>query len=280
MNKKEAFLDSHKRENHRPLLVCSLSLVIIVALTLAVATKGKEELTRASLSVNGARPVLLAAEMLEKDYGWVITYEDPPYVHESDLVDVTNEVRRDLDKFKPGEAPRVLVPKGGELAFEFDIDPETEKPADPAAVIQQLLDAYALTGHPGVFRLEKDGQRLHIIAAAVKNKDGVLVSRQSLLDTPITVAPQKRNGVELLSAICAAISEASGTRVVAGGAPANLFFRYQTESGAKNQRARDFLTNELDRIAGAANLSWQLLYAPDMKTYYLNIHLVTTSGSA
>ena len=267
-------------KNHRPLLLCSVSLVTMVALTLGVAAKSEEELTRTSLSVNGARPVLMAAEMLEKELGWVITYEDPPYVHETDLVDVTDEVRKDSQKFKPGQAPRVLVPKGGELAFEFDIDPATEKPADPATVIQQLLDAYAFSGHPGIFRLEKDGQRLHIIAAGVKNKDGVLVSHQSLLDTPITVTAQKRNGVELLNAICAAITQASGTRVVAGGAPANLFFRSQTESGAGNQRARDFLTNELDRIGGAAKLTWQLLYAPDMKTYYLKIHLVSPSASA
>lgn len=278
MSKNEAFLNSHKRKNHRPLLLGSVSLVIMVALTLAVAAKGKEELTKASLSVNGARPVLLAAEILEKQYGWVISYEDPPYIHESDLVDVTDEVRKDSEKFKPGQAPRVLVPKGGELAFDFDIDPVTEKPADPATVIQQLLDAYAFSGHPGVFRLERDGQRLHIIPAAVKNKDGVLVPHQSLLDAPITVAAQKRNGLASLNAICAAVSEASGTRVVVAGAPANLFVRYQTESGAKNQRARDFLTNELDRIAGPAKLSWKLLYAPDMKAYYLNIHLVSMGG--
>lgn len=267
-------------KNRRPLLFCAVTLVICLALTLGVAAKGKDELTRASLSVNGARPVSLAAEMLEKSYGWVITYEDPPYVHESDLVDVTNEVRRDLDKFKPGQAPRVLVPKGGELAFEFDVDPATEKPADPGTVLQQLLDAYAFAGHPGIFRLEKDGQRFQIIAAAVKNKDGVLVPHQSILDTPITVTAQKRNGVELVNAICAAISEASGTRVLLGGAPANLFVRYQTESGAKDQRARDFLTNELDRIARSAKLTWQLLYDAVRKTYYLNIRLVSTSGSA
>src|SRR6185369_16243131 len=138
-------------KNHRPLLLCSVSLVTVVALTLGVAAKSEEELTRTSLSVNGARPVLMAAEMLEKEFGWIITYEDPPYVHETDLVDVTDEVRKDSQKFKPGQAPRVLVPKGGELAFEFDIDPATEKPADPATVIQQLLDAYAFSGHPGIF---------------------------------------------------------------------------------------------------------------------------------
>ena len=61
--------------------------------------------------------------MLENKYGWIITYEDPPYTHESELVDVTESVRRDLDKFKPGQAPKVFVPKGGELTFNYAIDP-------------------------------------------------------------------------------------------------------------------------------------------------------------
>jgi len=192
------------------------------------------------------------------------------------LVDVTEKVRRDLDKFKPGQAPKVFIPKGGDLTFEYDIEPDTKKPADSAAVVQQLLDTYAIAGNPGVFRLERDRQRLHIVVAASKNEDGVLVSRQSVLDTVITVPAQKRNGLELLDAICAAISDARGIRVVVGGAPLNRFYQHQTESGAKNQRARDFLTNELDRISGQAKWSWQLLYDPGMKTYFLNIHAVST----
>lgn len=272
MHKNEAAAIIRERESHLLLVLCSVTLVVVVATILSVTGKGMQEPSKESLSVNGARPVKLAAETLEKKYGWIITYEDPPYAHESELVDVTEKVRRDLDKFKSGQAPKVFTPKGGEVAFEYDIEPATRKPADPAVVVQQLLDTYAIAGHPGVFCLERDGQRLHIIVAASKNKDGVLVSRQSVLDTLITVPAQKRNGLELLDAICAAISEASRTRVVVGGAPLNLFYRHQTESGAKNQRARDFLTNELDRITGQAKWSWQLLYSAGMKTYFLNIH--------
>jgi hypothetical protein len=274
MHKNEAAPNIRERESLLLLVLSSVTLVVIVATILSVTGRGMQEPSKESLSVNGARPVKLAAETLEKKYSWIITYEDPPYVHESELVDVTEKVRRDLDKFKPGQAPKVFTPKGGELAFEYDIESATKKPADSAAVVQQLLDTYAIAGNPGVFRLERDGQRFHIIVAASKDKDGVLVSRQSVLDAVITVPAQKRNGLELLNAICAAISEASRTRVVVGGAPLNLLYRHQTESGAKNQRARDFLTNELDRITGQAKLSWQLLYSAGMKTYFLNIHVV------
>jgi hypothetical protein len=276
MHKNETPPNNRKLENHLLALLCSLTLVVVVATVVCVTGRGMQESGKEILSVNGTRPVKLAAEMLEKKYGWVITYEDPPYAHESELVDITEKVRRDLDKFKPGQAPKVFTPKGGELALEYEIETATKKPADSVVVVQQLLDTYAIAGNPGVFRLERDPQRLHIMVAASKNKDGVLVSRQSVLDTLITVPAQKRNGLELLDAICAAISDASGTGVVVGGAPLNRFYRHQTESGAKNQRARDFLTNELDQITGQVKWSWQLLYDPGEKTYFLNVHGVST----
>jgi hypothetical protein len=236
-------------------------LCAIIAPILTVAGRDVQEPIKEQISVSDARPVALAAEMLEKKYGWIITYEDPAYVHESELVDVTEKVRRDLDKFEPGKAPRVLIPKGGTLTFEYAIDPDTKTPPDSAVVVQQLLDAYALSGNPGIFRLDRDGPRLHIVT-----------SHPSVLDASIILRAHKRNGLELLEAFCTAVSQASGTRVVMATVPLNLFNRYETQSGAKDQKAREFLSNELDRIK--VKLSWQLLYDPVTKSYFLNIHVV------
>lgn len=264
-----------RRQNHLLILLClaTVAVIIVTILTVARSSSGMNEPKTDQISVNDPRPVALAAETLEKKYGWIITYEDPPYAHESDLVDVTEKVRRDLDKFKPGQAPKVFIPKGGDLTFKYSIDPGTQKPVDSAVVVQQLLDAYAIAGNPGVFRLDRDGERLHIFAEAAKGKDGVLVARRSVLDVPITLPAQKRNGLELLEAFCSAVSQASGTRVVVATVPMNLFYRYQTGSGAKEQMARDFLTHEFDRMNNV-KLSWRLLYDPVSKTYFLNIHTV------
>lgn len=229
--------------------------------------------SRDRVSVDDGRPVALAAETLEKKYGWIVTYEDPPFAHESDLVDVTEKVRRDLDKYKPGEAPKVFVPKGGELTLEYDIDPATRRPVAADLVIQQLLDTYNMT-NPGAFRMERDGQRLHIIGVSARNQEGVRTAHQSVLDTVITIPPQKRNGFTLLEVFCEAVSRASQTPVVIGTVPLNLFAQYESEAGAKDQKARDFFVNELDRMTGRARLSWQLLYEAETKTYYLNIHRV------
>ena len=262
----ESDVDNTNHSSSRKLLLfllCAATIAVLITPILTVAGRGVLEPGKDQISVNDPRPVALAAKTLEKKYGWIITYEDPRYVHESELVDVTEKVRRDLDKFEPGKAPRVLIPKGGALTFEYSIDPATKMPADSALVVQQLLDAYAAGGHPGVFRLNSHGARLHIVT-----------SDPSVLDASITLPARKRNGFELLDAFCSAVSQASGTRVVWATAPLNLLHRYQTESGAKDQKAREFLSNELDRITDKFKLSWQLLYDPVMKSYYLNIHVV------
>ena len=273
MLKNDAPANNHRGEYYPLLLLCSTTLAVVIATILTVAGSGMHEPNKDQISINDPRPVALAAETLEKKYGEIITYEDPPYVHESELADVTEKVRRDLDKFKPGQAPKVFIPKGGDLTFKFSINPATKKPVDSAVAVQQLLEAYAMAGNPGVFRLDRDGERFHIFAGAGKGKDGVLVARRSVLDVPITLPAQKRNGLELLDAFCSAVSQASGTRVVLATVPMTVFFRYQTESGAKEQKARDFLTHEFDRM-NDVKLSWRLLYDPVSRAYFLNIHTV------
>ena len=270
MRKNKASLQNPKR-NHLFLLLCSVTLLVLIATLTSATAEGLPPVNKVSLSVSDPRPVAFAARMLEETYGWIITYEDPPYVYDGDLADVTETVRRDLDKYKPGEAPKVFVPKGGKFSFEFDVDPATNKPASPGVVVQQLLDAYAIAGNPGIFRMETDAERVHIFAGAVKNEKGVLVSCQSIFDASITIPPQKRNGAQLLDAFCSAVHAASGTRVLIGNVPINLLMQYQTEAGAKNQNAREFLTHELDRMTRRPALSWQLFYDPRGKAYYLNI---------
>ncbi len=51
MHKNEASPNSRKRENHLPLLLCSVTLVVVVA-TLSVTGRGMQGNSKESLSVN------------------------------------------------------------------------------------------------------------------------------------------------------------------------------------------------------------------------------------
>lgn len=259
----------------RLLAVCFALTTLFVPLSFAVCGRGSQGVSEIKLSVEDQRPVAKAIEMLEAKYGWVITYEDPRYVHNSEVNDVTLKVRKDLDKFKPGEAPKVLVPKGGVLEFTYEVSPGTNLPNDPAMVVLKLLDAQAARNHGGRFRLESSGKTMHVIPTAIKNSGGVLTSQESVLDTFISLSAEDRTVERKLESICAAISQATGIPVNLGAYPSNLFHQRRDQRGAANQRARDVLVNTFESLGNGSKLSWQLFYSASLKMYLLNIHLVS-----
>ena len=75
----------------------ALTGLFIVAIATAHG-HGSQVVNKIKLSVKDPRPVAEAILKLEDQYGWVITYEDSRFVHDSEIVDVALKVRRDLDK--------------------------------------------------------------------------------------------------------------------------------------------------------------------------------------
>ncbi len=264
----------------RVLVVLCLAVAGIVIVTSfvvrgrgALPEKGPQGVTKVNLSVQDGRPLAKAIETLEAKYGWVITYEDPRYVHLSEIADVTEMVRNPLHKSTPGsEATRVLVPKGGALVIDYDVMSDTGLPVDREAVIQQLLEANSVYGNAGSFRLERKGQVLHVIPTAAKSSTGKLAAQESVLDTVISLPAEERSAMQTLDAICAAVSQATKTQVVVGMVPLNRFFQHRDQEGATSETARDVLLKLLERTG--TNLSWQLFYEPGIRMYALNIHQV------
>jgi hypothetical protein len=256
----------------RVLGVCFALTGLFTLVISAVRGRDSQGASQIKLSVEDPRPVAEAILKLEAKHGWIITYEDPRYVHESEIADVTLKVRRDLDKYKPGEAPRVFVPRGGVLEFTYDVVPNTNLPTDPARVVQKLLDAQAARGNGGRFRLETVGQIMHVIPTMIKNREGALVPQESVLDTIISLPAEDRTVYRKMESICAAIHRATGIPVVLGTIPDNWFSRERDQQGAKNQKARDVLVSTFESMDSGTNLSWQLFYGPGTKRYSLNIH--------
>lgn len=214
-----------------------------------------------TISVDDSRPLAQAVLELEIKSGWPITYEDPPYAHPSDVVDVT--VRRDL-----GQA---LVPRGGRFEFHTFLAPRSQKLADATPVIQSLLDTFNRSGYPGSFMSKKSGQIFHVVPVQIQNKDGRLIDLIPILDVPITLPEQERSGIKALQDITQAISKLTGTQIIVGTIPLNLFLP-RTRLAAANEPARDVIV----RLVQSTNrkLSWQLLYDPGARLYALNLHIV------
>ncbi len=63
---------------------------VMIAMGLMAAFLCNASASPNTVTVQSGRPVAEAIQELEKRYGWQITYEDPPYVHYSDITDVTD----------------------------------------------------------------------------------------------------------------------------------------------------------------------------------------------
>jgi hypothetical protein len=263
-----------QRKNGLLAALCLAMTGPFILMGFAARERGGQGIREMKLSVEDPRPVAQAILELQEKYGWVITYEDPLYVHDSEIDDVTLKVRKDLDKYKPGEAPKVLVPKGGSLEFKYNVMSDTNLPDNPAMVVQKLLDAQAASVNGGRFRLETRGQIMHVIPTAIKNSAGVIVSQESVLDAIISLPSGDGTVLQKLRSICTAISRTTNITVKLGTIPTGLLLQHRDQQGAANQRARDILVNTLETINNETKLSWRLLYEPGMKTYYLNIRSV------
>lgn len=267
-------------QNHRR---CTFWILAIIITSTAIASdfsvngflsrrvSAVQPQERVRLSVNDPRPVASAITELETRFNRIITYEDPPLVHPDDLLDVTESVRRDLHKYAPGKAPRVIIPRGGELNLEYSEN-------DPVEIVLSYLlsESERVTTSP-TFRIEETNGILHVIPQAEKGPKGETIPLRSILEAPVELPAQKRTGFQMLEDWTEAVSANSKKQIIIGMVPVNLLMRYKDDKGLSSQSARDALAEILLRSSKRVKLSWQLFYDPGLKTYAINIHSVNNS---
>jgi len=222
-------------------------------------------------TVVGPRPVREVILEWEKQYGWVITYEDPRFEYANDLEDVTDKVRRDL---KPGEpidpSKRIIGAREQHLSVSYTAP---KIPNDTMARFQaanRLVDAFAQTAG-NTFSVQQSDTRVHILPGLVKDASGQLQPSRPILDTVISVAARDRNGIELLRAVCDALTGATGHTILVGTIPTNAMAQFRTSVGYENLPARQVLEEFLDKMPNGDRYTWALLFQKD---YALNIHWV------
>jgi hypothetical protein len=229
----------------------------------AVQTQQRER-----LDVKDNRPVASAITTLESRFSRIITYEDAPLVHPDDTLDVTESVRRDLHKYAPGKAPRVIVPRGGVISLEYSRNDPIE------LVLGYVLSEAERVTPSATFRTDETNGIIHVIPRSIKGLAGETVPVRSILETPVQLAAQQRTGMQMLEAWRDAVSTSSKKRVMIGAAPFALLVSYKDDKGVNSQNARDALSEILTRAGKGMKLSWQLLYDPGQKIYAINIHPV------
>jgi hypothetical protein len=225
-------------------------------------------------AVHDPRPVAKAVAKLEMIYGWPITYEDPPYAHPSDLVDVTASVRHDTQDNK------TFIPRGGRLAFTYDLS-STNIPsmADvPAALtaIKRVLHSYANSRGAEMFTVMQADTIFHVVPTQFTNASGQLEKITPLLDMTISVPPKQRTGADLVDEICRTLSAATSQTVIVGTISTKTLGQHTTTVTASSAPARSVLDRLLQELD--VPLSWRLLYDPSLRWYVLNVHPVTPAN--
>ena len=217
---------------------------------------------RCWVSGESGRPLQEVVDALRQRHGWLVSYEDPPFDADQDLVDVTASVRRD------GHLERkVFVPRGGPFTFIYDLPAAAE--TGPASILRTLLDDYALTDYPGTFEVRASAPLFHVVPTSVRGRDGRSRPITSILDTRVTLVEGRRSVATLLDEVTADVSRQIGVHVGFGPGADNLLLQSFVQGGAVNEPARQVITRALGTVNRPA--TWDLRYAPRFGAYMMGV---------
>ena len=221
----------------------------------------------ATVVANSPRPLEQAVQGVSEEYGWTVDFEDPPYFSSKDVVDATAPAWR----AQHPNAKGVTLIKGGAFQSQFPEHPgAAPSNKDEEAVLNKLAADYNQSGNPGKFSVRREGpDRFAIIPMGVTDETGTTKDVQPILDTPISIPQQSRDGIATLQAILSELSSQSGTSVEPGLIPVNLFSRINGVFGGPGVPARTLLQQVMS--ATGQKLYWKLLYDTDGKRYFLNL---------
>ena len=233
-------------------------------LCLCYAIAGAQETERPeSVAADGYGPLQSAINtLMQRHPGLVVSYEDAHYRHESDLVDVTDQVR-------PGTEPRILVAREGSVYAEYQVRTESGDLIDPETALTRLINAYNSGNNPGRFDLSRTGDIFHVVPEQSLNTEGRWIPEIPILDLRISLLTEDAPAVSVVSQLCGEISRVSGRDVQWGGVPINLFASKRIDLLAQNEMARSVLVRLLNMFEPP--LTWQLNYSPMTDSYMLNI---------
>jgi hypothetical protein len=217
----------------------------------------------ATVVANDARPLDQAITAIREEYGWAVSFEDPPYRSRFDLVESAQLLR------ESGVHHR--IPAGGAFQSTYPEAPNLWSLASgEEEVLDKVVSDYNASRNPGKFVVRKqlDGTYT-IIGDHIEDDNGNEVPVSSVLDTPITISTQTRYFAVTVNLILQTLSSRVGANIGYGGAGGGLGTA-QVTVGGTNVSARSLLLQAIDG-AEAANLMWDLLYDADGQAFYLNL---------
>jgi len=219
------------------------------------------------LSANDPRPLAQALDALQREFGWLVNYEDPRYLSQLDLVEVTNPPQHR----NTASDSRVHYPGGGAFNVDFPNGVAQHSSPDEQATLQLLVDAYNRSNNPGRFELRKTAeQRFDIVGTSAYDATGQISRQEILLDSPVALVDRQRSAFKTIELICLQVTERTHTKVTLGVFPMNLQ-AVMVKVGGARLPARMLLSRTL--TATGRKLVWRMFFDPDSKSYFLRCML-------
>ncbi len=215
-----------------------------------------------NVTLDEIRPLCHAADLLERQSGKPVTYEETILLW-----------RGDKEAMQTAGGRINLLPK--RRAFSMPVEANLDKtPTVDAGLLSKVVNAYHTQTDGPRFKVTSSSWGLHIVPAQVRDADGHFTEAISLLDARITVPLARRTPIEHIHAICAAVTVSTGITLKEFGTYVNALFapssakfhtsdatkedleRISFDWGTTNMIAREALVNLLQH--SSTTLSWRL----------------------
>ena len=228
-----------------------------------------------TLSVDSGRPLDEAVAQLQARYGWLITYQDPPYEHPDDM-----EPSKDAGP----KAPRngFIAPRHRRISVTYP-EPRTGTDEERRKIIDGVVESFSAAG-AGHFRVYHQWIFSHVVPTSVKRVSGAVESVTSLCDSTVTMSPAKRSIGDSVTEILSQVSQQMGRPAIIAMVDPNFILGRQYLTEAQNENACDALTLVFEDVNGVRNalgfssshVAWAMRYDIATKTYYFNVGPVPT----
>ena len=252
--------------NVRRQLVRIAGIVLLIAATIVVVRSRAIAQSTATisqpftLSANSHRPLVDILDKIQALYKVPINFEEVPYQYSGDM-----EFRTVSTKSGPAQ---YATPIEGQLNVKLD-----GHDVNALEAVRSVVNAYSMSGLPGIYTVEEVKGRIYVVPLKVRGTSDTMESITAMMNRQITFPVAERPVTITIGMLVDSLSKVSGQRVVL--LDEHLPDEATVELGANNESFRDIMSSFIEKVG--QRLYFRLIYAPNDKTYYLNLEAVLTT---
>jgi hypothetical protein len=232
------------------LCACSLTQ------NLASAQSATTNAPPSPITVRAGAPLAQVLSQLQHALLSPISYEDVPFENAADVA-----------------SPAVRASGTPDIALTVTFGGTDNTPYNAT---QTALQAYKNAGLPGTYNIVQNSGWVSVVPTQVTGSDGGAKAVVPLMSRLVTFPSATRKGNDTLQLIVDAIAQESGANVILLNTPFWLGGSETVTVGASGEPAGEVIQS----VAKSFNrpMSYQCLYVPSLKTYYLNVTIVAADN--